>query len=428
MPLLDIARDADAAPSSGGLLRGWRKRALMTQEELAERAGLNVRTVRRLENGGLWQPRTRSIVLLAQALGLDGEERALLAAVTRGLPGEGEGPAGSGTATTVIVPRQLPADVAALAGREGELAALEGDRTAPVVSVEGMAGTGKTALAVHAAHRLAPGFPGGQLFVNLHGHARATLPVEPGAALARLLRALGVPGQDVPEHLDDRAALYRSVLAEREVLIVLDDAADEHQILPLLPAGPGCRVIVTSRRRLSGLADVANLPLDVLPAAAAIALFTRVAGPERVADVPDEVLAEVVERCGRLPLAVRVAAARLREHATWSVHHLLDRLAGDRLAELRAGRHDVAAALDLSYDRLSPGLRRAYRLLGTHPGGGDLGAGAAAGLLGTSARQAERLLDELLEVHLLRETAPGRYRLHGLVREHASRARPCPGD
>ncbi|MEW9547353.1 NB-ARC domain-containing protein [Nonomuraea sp. NPDC050783] len=444
-PLLDLARSTDAAPYSGTLLRGWRERALLTQEQLAERAGLNVRTVRRMENGGLWQPRTSSLLLLAQALELDGEERALLAAVTRGQPatGEGDEPAACGPA---IVPRQLPADVAVLAGRERELAALVNDLGAgtgagagtgtgtgtgaggvagtgaggvAVVAVEGMAGVGKTALAVHAAHRLAPRFPGGQLFVDLHGHARTTPPVEPGEALARLLRALGVPGADVPGHLDDRAALYRSVLAERRVLVVLDDAADEHQIHPLLPAGRDCRVIVTSRRRLSCLDEAASLPLDVLPPAAAVALFTRMAGPGRVAGVPREELSEVVARCGLLPLAVRGAAARLRAHATWSVRHLLERLAGDRLAELGAGRHDVAAALDLSCDRLSPEARRAYRLLGSR-GGAGFGAGTAAALLGTTPPRAERLLDQLLEAHLVQETAPGRYRLHDLVREHAA--------
>ncbi|MCK2221969.1 NB-ARC domain-containing protein [Actinomadura sp. ATCC 31491] len=412
--LLDLTPAADATAScpgssSGRLLRGWRKRALLTQEQLAERAGLNVRTVRRLENGGPLQPRTSSILLLAQALDLDGEERALLAAVAGGPP------------RAAIVPRQLPADVTALVGRERELAALEdhlGAGPVTAVCVEGMAGAGKTALAVHAAHRLAHRFPGGQLFVDLRGHAPGAAPVEPGEALARLLRALGVPAAGVPEHLDDRAALYRSVLAERRVLVVLDDAADEHQVLPLLPGGQDCRVVVTGRRRLSCLPDAATLPLGVLPQAAAAALFAQVAGPERVAGAPAEELSEVVARCGLLPLAVGVAAARLRAHATWSVRHLLDRLAGDRLAELRAGRHDVAAALDLSYDRLPPELRRAYRLLGTGPGA-DFGAGAAAELLGTSVPRAERLLDQLLEVHLVQETAPGRYHLPGLLRDHA---------
>ncbi|MGV9595431.1 ATP-binding protein [Streptosporangium sandarakinum] len=430
-PPLDAARETDTGHSAGRLLRGWRERALMTQEQLADKAGLNVRTVRRLENGGLWRPRSRSVVLLAQALGLDGAERALLTAAARGSsPAGGDDPAGTRPpSAAVIVPRQLPAGLTSPAGRDRELAALEdhdGDAP-PVVSLDGMAGSGKTALAVHAAHRLAPGFPDGQLFVDLHGHARATAPIEPEEALARMLRALGVPGGDVPEHLDDRAALYRSVLAGRRVLIVLDDAADEHQIHPLLPGGPGCRVIVTCRRRLNGPGDTRNLSLDLLSPAAAVTLFTDVAGRDRVAGVPGDVLDEVVARCGLLPLAVRVAADRLRAHPTWTVRHLLDRLATDRLGELRAGRHDVAAELDLSYDRLPADLRRAYRLLGSYDGA-CFGADTAAALLETTASRAERLLERLLDAHLLLEAAPGRYRLHGLVREHAARMRPCPGD
>ncbi|MEV0231844.1 NB-ARC domain-containing protein [Nonomuraea sp. NPDC050786] len=406
-------------PPAGALLRGWRKRALLTQEQLAERAGLNVRTVRRLESGKPWQPRTRSILLLAEALELDGEEQATLVAVTRGLPvpahrGDPEETGPSSVARTV--PRQLPADAATLVGRRRELAILE---TVTAVSIDGMAGTGKTALAVRAAHRLAPRYPDGQLFVNLHGHARSMAPVEPGEALARLLRTLGVPGEHIPRHIDDRAALYRSVLADRKTLIVLDDAADEQQILPLLPAGSNCRLIVTSRRRLTCLDGVRSLSLETLLPVDAVALFTRMAGRERVTGTPVNVLTEVVRRCGSLPLAVRIAAARLRAHPIWSVRHLLDRLTDDPLAELEAGRHSVTAALDLSYERLSAEQRHAYRVLGSRTGT-DFGVDAAAALLNTTARQARRLLDQLADAHLVREAAPGRYRLHDLVRRHAS--------
>jgi transcriptional regulator with XRE-family HTH domain len=403
------------------LLRGWRERALLTQEQLAERAGLNVRTVRRLENSGLWQPRTTSILLLAKALELNRAERAMLNSAVRGGPAERDDPAVAGP-PPVTVPRQLPADVAALAGRERELAIVEGHRSAgtvPVVCVSGMAGAGKTALAVHAAHRLAPLFPDGQLYVDLHGHAPATTPVEPGAALARVLRTLGVPAEHIPGFLDDRAALYRSVLAGRKVLIVLDDAADEHQIQPLLPAGRGCRVIVTSRRRLTCPGDARNLSLDVLLVAEAVALFARSAGPERVAGAPAGDLAEVVRRCGLLPLAIRIAAARLRARPSWGVPQLLDRLAGDRLAELSAGRHSVSAALDPSYERLPAEQRRAYRLLGSFAGT-DFDLATATALLGTTAGRASRLLDHLLDAHLVQEPALGRYRLHDLVRDHAA--------
>jgi transcriptional regulator with XRE-family HTH domain len=416
-----IERCPDAEPSLSTLLRGWRERALMTQEQLAVRAGLNVRTVRRWENSGLQQPRTTSILLLAQALGLDRDERAMLATVARGLPASAErdDPAGAGAPR---VPRQLPADVEAFVGRGPELAALadhQNANTATVVAIDGMAGAGKTALAVHAAHRLTPRFPDGQLFVNLHGHTRAMAPVDPGDALARVLRALGVADERIPEHVDDRAALYRSVVADREVLIVLDNAADEDQVRPLLPAGPGCRLIVTSRRRLSGLDDTRTLSLDVLLPEEAVALFTRTVGQEQVRGAPAGVLAAIVERCGLLPLAIRIAAVRLQARPTWSARHLLDRLNDDRLAELTAGRHSVTAALDLSYQRLSEDQRRVYRLLGSHAGP-EFGLDEAAAVQDTTVMRARRLLDQLLDVHLLQEPAPCRYRFHDLVRDHVS--------
>lgn len=418
--LAEVSWCPDPELSLGTLLRRWRRRALLTQEQLAERADLNVRTVRRLENNGLQQPRSRSILLLAEALGLDGEERATLAAVARGLPASTER---DDPPATVTVPRQLPAGVAAFVGRRSELMVLEGyyenANSVMIVAIDGMAGVGKTALAVHAAHRLAHRFPDGQLFVDLHGHTEGTTPVDPGDALARVLRALGVPGERVPEHIDDRAALYRSVVADREVLIVLDDAADEEQLRPLLPAGPGCGLIVTSRRRLIALDGTRPLSLDVLPLEEAVALFTRMAGEEHVADAPPSVLAEIVERCGLLPLAIRIAAVRLQARSTWSVRHLLDRLNDDRLAELTAGRHSVTAALDLSYQRLSEDQRRVYRLLGSHAGA-EFGVDEAAAVQDTTVVRARRLLDQLLDVHLLQEPAPYRYRFHDLVRDHVS--------
>ncbi|GAA2401109.1 hypothetical protein GCM10010191_05440 [Actinomadura vinacea] len=417
--LTKVIRDRDAGPSLffGGLLRGWRERALLTQEQLAERAGLNVRTVRRMESGRLQQPRATSILLLAKALELDGEERAALAAVARGLPARPER-----DDLVVTVPRQLPAGVATLMGRGRELAALEGHESedpAAVVAVDGMAGVGKTALALHAAHRLAPRFPDGQLFVDLHGHTRGTAPVDPAHALERVLRALGVAGARIPAHIDDRAALYRGVVADRRVLVVLDDAAGEDQVRPLLPASPTCRVIVTARQRLIGLDGTRTLSLDVLPVDEAVAVFTRTAGEKRVTDAPAGALRETAERCGRLPLALRIAAVRLRSHAAWSVRDLLERLNDDRLAELKAGRHSVTAALDLSYQRLPDDQRRAYRLLGSHTGT-DFSAETAAAVLDTTVARSRRLLDHLMDVHLLQEPAPRRYRFHDLVRDHAS--------
>jgi transcriptional regulator with XRE-family HTH domain/tetratricopeptide (TPR) repeat protein len=400
----------------GALLREWRVRALLTQEQLAERAGLNARTVRGLESDALRRPRGATLQLLAEALGLTEDERRQLAGATTRTP-----PAAS--LPPADVPRQLPADVATFVGREAELAELDrlgGARARPVISaIDGMAGIGKTTLVVHAAHRLADQYPDGQLFLDLHGFTEGAAPVEPGAALGGALRALGVPDARIPAQPDDRAALYRSRLADRRVLVVLDNAADEAQVAPFLPGTPGSLVLVTSRRRLTGL-DAAAVSLDVLPPAEAVDLFTRTVGEERLRSTPPALLADVVELCGRLPLAIRVAAARLRSRPAWTLAHLADRLRDhrSRLTELELGRPGVTAALDLSYRQLTGEQQRAYRLLSLHPGP-DLDAHAAAALVGTSVRDAERLLDGLVDTHLLTEPAAGRYRFHDLVGVHA---------
>ncbi|HEX4816258.1 MAG TPA: BTAD domain-containing putative transcriptional regulator, partial [Nonomuraea sp.] len=323
------------------------------------------------------------------------------------------------------VPRQLPADVTDFVGRADELALLDGPVEAHpemITLVEGMVGVGKTALAVHAAHRLAASFPDGQLFVSLHGHSADREPVRPQEALRRMLSALGVPVSHIPHPAEDQAGLLRSLLADRRVLIVLDDAADENQVLPLLPGTRGCRVLVTSRRRLAGLDGTRTVSLDVLPTADAITLFTRAAGPRRVTGTPAQLL-RTVRRCGLLPLAIRLAATRLSCHPTWDVARLLARLTEpyQRLTELAVGSRSLAAAVDQSYRRLPEDQRRAYRLLGSRTTA-DISAAAAAALLHTDVLAAERLLEQLAEAHLLREPAPGLYRMHELLRDHATQA------
>ncbi|TDD12325.1 helix-turn-helix domain-containing protein [Nonomuraea deserti] len=404
-----------AEPTLGALLRAWRERALLTQQELAVRSGLSVRTVRRLEADELRRPRTASMRLLAEALALDAEELSVLRRLARAAP-EPSHPART-------VPRQLPADVA-FVGRARELAVLDdaGEASTVVISaIDGMAGVGKTALAVHAAHQLASRFPDGDLFVDLHGHTQGMGPADPADTLARFLGALGVPGESVPQQLEERVMLYRSVLAGRKMLIVLDNAADEAQVQPLLPGAAGCLVLITSRRRLVGLDDARTLSVDLLPLADAIALFTATTGEGRVADAPEHALAEVVRRCGLLPLAIRLAAARLKVHPAWSVGDLLERLEERqrRLGELHAGQRSVTAALDLSCRELDHDVRRAYRLLGLHAGT-DIAPDAAAALFATEVTRAGRLLDQLLEVHLLQEPVPGRFRFHDLIRAHAA--------
>ncbi len=338
----------------------------------------------------------------------------------------GVGPAGVGPAGTRPL-RQLPADLPSFTGRAAELDQLlalrHGDRLARTVvigAIDGMAGIGKTTLAVHAAHRLAERFPDGQLFLDLHGFTRGVPPVEPADALDRLLRALGVPGAQIPAHVDDRAALYRGKLADTRTLIVLDNAGTEAQVRPLLPGVPGCLVLVTSRRRLTGLDTTDLVSLDVLALADAVALFIHAVGADRIGTEASSVVAEVVQQCGRLPLAIRIAAARLRSRPAWTVAHLVGRLRDHRhrLAELDAGRRSVTAALDMSYRDLAADQRRLYQLLGSHPGT-DIDTYAAAALAETTVPGATRLLDELLDIHLLAEPSPGRYRFHDLTRAHA---------
>ncbi|MEV0391094.1 tetratricopeptide repeat protein [Nonomuraea sp. NPDC050643] len=323
-------------------------------------------------------------------------------------------------------PRQLPADLPTFVGRADvldTLLALADDElatsTVMVGVIDGMAGIGKTALAVHAAHLLADRFPDGQLFVDLHGFTHGVAPVMPSETLHGLLCALGVPHERVPRQLDERAALLRTTLAGRRLLILLDNALNEAQIQPLLPGSPGCLVLITSRHQLAGLDDAHRIRLEVLPHDDAITMFTRIAGDGH----PAALVAELVELCGRLPLAVRIATSRLRARPAWPLAHLVDRLRNRnrRLAELELGQRSVTSAIDLSYHQLTTSQQRLFRLLGLHPGP-DTDAYSAAALAGTTLDEADRLLDDLLEAGLVHEPMPGRYRLHDLLRAYAAGA------
>ncbi|KAA2265668.1 tetratricopeptide repeat protein [Solihabitans fulvus] len=321
----------------------------------------------------------------------------------------------------------LPRDLPDFAGRDAELRRLLGvdpDRAAVVIeAIDGMAGVGKTALAVHAAHLLADRFPDARLFVDLHGHSAERAATDPMAALDLLLRALGVPEQRIPQELDARSALWRAELAGRKVLVVLDNAASAAQVRPLLPGASGCLALVTSRRRLADLESAATLSLDVLPHEHAVALFAGILGDEdsRAAAEPAAV-DEVVTVCGCLPLAIRIAAARLRTRPTWTVRDLADRLTrGHRgLAELATGDRSVTAAFALSYGHLADDERRLFRLLALHPGP-DFDAHAAAAVADVGVGEADRLLEELVDVHLLQQRTPGRYRFHDLLGQHAAK-------
>jgi tetratricopeptide (TPR) repeat protein len=282
-----------------------------------------------------------------------------------------------------------------------------------------MAGVGKTALAVHTAHELAAGFPDGQLFIDLHGYTEGFQPRTSADALDRLLRALGVPHQQIPGDVEERAALYRQRLAGTRTLIVLDNALDEAQIRPLLPGEAGCLVLVTSRRRLKGLDDAYALSLNVLPRPDALALLSTVSGRAGVpADGP--VLAEIAESCGRLPLALRIAAALLRHRPAWSPDHLAELLRDQdrRISKLSDGERDLGAVFTLSYRSLTGTHQRLFRRLGLTPGP-DTDAYAAAALADTDQHTAAFLLESLVDHNLLGQHTPDRYRMHDLIRLHA---------
>ncbi len=315
----------------------------------------------------------------------------------------------------------LPPDPRAFTGRERELAQATADVSAiTVLSLDGMPGIGKTVLAVRFARLLADHYPDGQILLDLCGHSAAQPPLDARTALDRLLRNIGLPANRIPAALEDKAAVWRAELARRRMIFILDDAVAHEQIELLLPGQSECLAIVTGRRRLAGLDDVRPISLDVLSPEDAAALFVRIVGQERTQDA--EQVAEVVGKCGYVPLAIQLVGNRLRHRQTWSVADLAARLtggnAGDRLSEIRAGNRELIDVFDLSYRDLNEAERRAFRLLGLHPGS-DFSARCAAALLDTDPRMTERLLDALVDWHLLAELRHGRYRFHDLLGEYA---------
>ncbi|WP_416964853.1 ATP-binding protein, partial [Streptomyces sp. Agncl-13] len=294
-----------------------------------------------------------------------------------------------------------------------------------ISTITGPAGVGKTTLALHLAHDVAGRFPDGQLYVNLRGFAPAAGPAHPQDALRGFLEALGVPAARIPDGLDARAALYRSLLAGRRVLVLLDNARDGAQVRPLLPGAPGCLVLVTSRNRLTGLvsADGAHpLPLDVLtPAEARSALALRIGGA-RVAAEP-EAVSEIVTLTARLPLALAMVAARAAAHPAFPLAALAGQLRAahgglDAFGDADPAT-DVRAVFSWSYEALGVPAARLFRLLSLHPGA-ELTVHAAAALAGEPVARARALLDELTDAHLLTERSPGRYGCHDLLRAYAT--------
>jgi tetratricopeptide (TPR) repeat protein len=345
-------------------------------------------------------------------------------------------PADRSPAGPLPVLRQLPMDVAHFTGRDAELATLdallaqdEGSRSAAMamVVIAGTAGVGKTALVVRWAHRVRDRFPEGQLFVNLRGYDPGS-PMAPEQALEEFLRALNVPAERIPAGLGARAALYRSLLDGRRVLLVLDNAHTAEQVRPLLPGSSTCRVVVTSRSRLSGLIahdGAIRVTVDLLPPAEATALLRDVIGTARVAAEPDAAV-ELASRCAYLPLALRIAAERTATHPHATLAGLAGELAvvHDRLDLLTTAEEEdeataVRAVFSWSYHALPLEAVRAFRLLGLHAGA-DISVPAAAALTDTTPARARRLLETLVGTHLIEETGADRYRLHDLLRVYAA--------
>jgi DNA-binding SARP family transcriptional activator len=366
--------------------------------------------------------------LLADELGIDPSaelsdlhQRILEADAGLALP---PGAAAPG-APEILRPAQLPATVSDFTGRESfvrelgeQLAgASQGSGVMAVSAVAGIGGVGKTTLAVQVAHEAREDFPDGQLYVDLQG--TGPRPAEPEAVLGSFLRALGLPDAAIPDSLADRAALYRSTLDGRRVLALLDNAYDAAQIRQLLPGTPGCAALVTSRVRMVDLAGAHLVDLDVMSPEESLLLFTRIVGEERVNSERQAAL-DVVAACGFLPLAIRIAAARLAARRTWTVSVLANKLADHRrrLDELRAGDLAVKATFALGYGHLSSAQARAFRLLAL-PEGPDISLDAAAAVLDLDRYETEELLEALVDSSLIESAAPARYRFHDLLRLYA---------
>jgi tetratricopeptide (TPR) repeat protein/transcriptional regulator with XRE-family HTH domain len=421
--VLAVAEDTGAKAAARRERLAQRRKALgLTQEDLAGLLDVERSTVVRWERGAS-EPLPWIRPKLARALKVPVDRLEELLA---------RGDAASSGGAARQMPRQLPAAVAGFTGRVAELGVLtrmldkagaDGPGTAVISAIGGTAGVGKTALAVHWAHQVVGRFPDGQLYVNLRGYDPAQ-PMPPADALAAFLRSLGVPGQDIPPEADERAARYRSLLAGKRMLVILDNAGSADQVRPLLPGTPACIVVVTSRDTLAGLVardGATRLDLDVLLLQEAVALLQTLIGAR--VDADPAAATKLADNCCRLPLALRVAAELAAAHPTMPLAALTGELADlrTRLDLLDAGgdpRTQVRAVFSWSYRHLDADAARTFRLLGLHPGP-DLELYAAAALTGTAVPQARRALDALARAHLIQPAAPGRYAMHDLLRGYA---------
>ncbi|MFE9927143.1 tetratricopeptide repeat protein [Streptomyces sp. NPDC005774] len=357
-------------------------------------------------------------------------DTALTAPVPRSVSATGPGLSPAPVSRPAVVPRELPPTAGTFVGREDqltELGALLGDGdgdpdAAPVPVVTGAAGIGKTTFVLHCAHRLTGCFPDGQLYLDLHGFSPGTEPLSPRQALERLLRSLGVAAEELPGTAEEQSALLRTLLADRRVLVVLDNAAGAEQVRPLLQGSRRCRVVVTSRQALRGLLvthEVYTFVLDLLTPQQARELLERLLGARRAADAGDA-LAELARLCGYLPLALRLAAAHLVSRPRLGLEEFVARLRREGRLSVLAVEDDlhagVRAALELSYASLPAPTRRTFLLAGLHPGQ-EFGTAAVAVLAGRSVREAGEELDRLAGLYLVEQTGADRWRMHDLLRE-----------
>ncbi len=431
----------EASGRFGELLRRHRSASGLPQERLASLSGVSVRAIANMERGRTTRPYYYSVRSLADALALPGPEREQLVRAARTSAASDGMASGQVTAATAVggtqppaaVPRQLPAAVPHFAGRATELKLLSNlldtsqgaGGTVIISAIAGTAGVGKTTLAVRWAHQVADRFPDGQLYVNLRGFDPSATPVAPEHVIRGFLEALQVAPERIPASPDAQAGLYRTLLAGRRMLIVLDNARDEQQVRQLLPATPSCLVAVTSRSGLSGLvaADAAQrVSLDLLSESEARELLTLRLGAGPVTAEPDAVT-ELISLCARLPLALVIAAARAAAHPGHPLAAVAEELRArqSRLAALDAGEPatSVRAVFSWSCHGLSPAAARLFRLLGLHPGP-DITVPAAAGLGAVSPELSRELLHELTRAGLLSEQAPGRFAFHDLLRAYAA--------